>query len=196
MWNRPVYCFVLLILVAIAAGCRSASQKTVDEKNDPIHIGFNSGGWHFSWRVEPPGGGVPIEAFLVLHAEKNGQIVQVKKPDDIRKLNGIRITSSDQALSFVRLFTSKTTFYRFSNPRAFEFPEGNAIVTKAGNTFVIIRRLLYPEESDLKVAISPRAYLLVYEVKETVLPDGKYVSERLRVVDHVDENAVNLPLYK
>lgn len=153
---------------------------------------FVAGGWRFVWRFQGELG-LPLEAFVSLYAERNGQAALITGPKDVQGLPGVRILSSDQALSFVRLFTQKNTFHRFLEPAAFEYTDAHAKVMSEKGKYVIVRRLLYPRElPSFGFELSHQDSFPVYEVRETLFPDASYSCERLMIVDWVEKHEVNI----
>jgi hypothetical protein len=110
------------------------------------------------------------------------------------KLQGVKVLSAKQALAFVRLFTEGDTYYRFREPFAFEWLVNKAEVVQQTNAFVVTRQLAYPRDSAV-VPIDVQGAgggFPVYQVKETILPDGRYSCERLGLIDWVKERDLDI----
>ena len=198
---------VLLLLLIAVSGCRAPAVRERDGKLDRVRpvqapstsissegdTGFMTGGWRFIWRARGEIG-YPVEASLGLTAERDGKVVHIDRPGDVHGLPGVRILTSDQALRFARIFTLRDTYYRFLEPGAFEFPSGCARVETGKRAFVITRRLLFTRElAPFNFELSRADYFPLYEVRETVLPDGRYMCKKLRVVEWVEKCDAHIP---
>ncbi len=159
--------------------------------------GFRAGDWRFIWRV-PAGSGDPVEAFRVLFAERNDAVVQVREPQSVQRLPGIRFVSPDEALQFVRLFTEPESYFRFVEPHALELPNSSATVAPGTDgTFVITRQLLYPKEiPPFNLELSRDDFMPLYQVRETVSADGTYSCKKLHVVEWVRTRDPRIPRFE
>ncbi len=130
---------------------------------------------------------MPVDAFVNLYADRGGKIVKIKQPSDMLKLEGIQINTTNDALSFVRLFTDKTRFARFDVPGAIEYPDGNATVEQTLGGCVIRRRLLYLAAVDGKG-------IPVREVEESVSSNGEYRCSVVRQLQPLHERPPGLSM--
>lgn len=148
-----------------------------------------AGEWILSWQ---PGSNLvrPREASLVLVAKRGDRQIEIVHPDQAATLPGFKLTTAEQALQFIRLFTG----LRSVEPRAFEFPDGSAVARGKGAVFTISRKLVYTGESaPFTLDLSSEAMLPLYQVKETVRANGAYRCEKVRLIRWISEASLNLP---
>jgi hypothetical protein len=182
-----------VITVALGSICvmGCASNRSTESPDDiwtyeVIQVAFETNGWRlfFGARGEV---GEPIEAFLHLYAQRDGDIVVIDGPQDMTKLKGLSVRSKVAALSYVRLFTQAETFMLFSFPNAIERNEDAAEVTAQDGAFLVVRRLVFAEE------VEGKGHPLV-AVKERVTFDGKYTLVAKDVVDYLSSEAADFPV--
>ena len=167
-------------------------------EDEPITVSFDTKGYAF-YKGARGLLGTPVERFLRLVAVKGPEKVELPRVADLRGRVGL--ASPDQALEFVRLFTSPETHYLFPEsqviePRAArgdpgpgEYPEEYgerlqlepARARAEGETFVVERNLV------------DRAGTLL-RATERVGQDGAYALERTTTIDA--GSPVTFPLYE
>lgn len=143
-----------------------------------LDVKFNTGGWKLNMGFPEDGKvGWPIVAYSGLYAQKGEETLAISSPYDMKKLRGLRITSEEAALAFVRLFTreDEDIYIVFSSPRAVERDSKYTTVVREGGSYTVKRRLIY-------VAEEASGYYPLYEVEEKITSDGGYSIKRNRLV--------------
>jgi hypothetical protein len=136
----------------------------------------------------------PSEASRILCAQRGGSCIELRSPGEATDLPGFKLTSPEQALQFARLFTSHNSYHRFVEPRAFEFPDSSAHVSRKGGVFTINRKLVFRGESQpFNLDLSSGESFPVYQVQETLCSDGTYKCEKVRLVRWVPIRDLDLP---
>lgn len=182
-----------------SATCATELQKLktserADNVKEAAVADLAAGEWRLRWRYGPLLG-YPLEAALLLYAERDGRSVELHRPEDAQKLPGFRLVNPNDALQFVRLFTSRETYYRFLEPRAYEFPSGCAKVIAEEGGFTIDRSLLYTTEFPaLSLELSREDAYPLYAVRESVSSEGKYACKKVRLLQWIPKSAADMPL--
>jgi hypothetical protein len=167
-------------------------------ENEEIPVSFNTKGFKFH-----KGGqgvvGEPEEAYLRLVAVKGEDKIEIRNPSDLR--DRVVITSPEEALEFVRLFTGIRTHFLFPDNRYLEASEARngpglaeyskeygkrlnlqpARVRQQGDDFLIERNLL--DKSGM-----------LFRAIERVTRDGDYAVLTTTVID--ERSPVIYPLYQ
>lgn len=86
------------------------SEEIWIDERQPIRVAFDTNGYKF-YKGSRGVLGTPAQAFQRLIAVKNGDKVEISSVEDFQSI--VTITSPEQALEFVRLFTSLDTHYLF-----------------------------------------------------------------------------------
>lgn len=127
--------------------------------------------------------GLPLEPFLRLRATTSDAQQAVSWPSDLQGL--VRIASEEQAIEFVRLFTSVDTWYRFP---AFNYIEIIASPTEREGQFAP----LVVSPSDFKALDVPTIAVTrtegVFRIRRTLLQLGNGSAEVVIVDEHVWPN--------
>jgi hypothetical protein len=174
-----------------------------------LRTSFTTGPWTLSTGTRGELG-LPIEAFLRLYARKDDATVCLRRPTDFRKLDGIRIDTVEDALAFVRLFTSPRTFYLFETPCAIDIDQQSdeecqgygvlspdvycslelaaPVVVQGPGHFTIARYVL-------SAARKGSAYE-VMRLDEWVGADGGYRELNRTIIGRVAVGAVRVPMFE
>ena len=191
-----------LLVFAVVVSCGTTTKGTEPWvlEDEPVHLPSLVGGWHlfkgYEVTADGPLVGTPAEAFLKLVAVRDGDAHILRTPYDFQGL--VRLSDTNDALAFVRLFSNNETFYLFgdngfvevaatdSNERGFaELPRAE-----------FDRLGLYAP----RVQVAPGGFVIrrclargtggargdVYGVEERVSTDGRYSATRVLMVRDVE----------
>ncbi|MDD2600844.1 MAG: hypothetical protein PHO37_16750 [Kiritimatiellae bacterium] len=160
---------IALIVALVFSGCSKQKINNTQEEilfDQPVPVRFGTGRWTLFIGFQGVVG-EPIVVYMKLFAKNERTTEKIKKPEDMNKLTGLSIRNSDEAISFLRLFTSHTSYVMFDEPRAIEQHPDAVRVVQQDNGFVVTRELLMASSEE------PHGYP-VLEFQEKVTFDGKY----------------------
>jgi len=162
--------YVLTVFTCFIVGCfnhdnnEGASSKVLFEQ--PMPVGFETSGWSFFLGYDEIVG-EPTIIYMKLYAKKGKFVEKISRPCDMNKLDGIVIKTSDEAVLFLRLFTTTNLYSIFDEPRAIEQQPESIKVIRQENGFEVVRKLI------MALPEKPHGYP-VFEFHEEVTFDGKY----------------------
>lgn len=157
-------------------------------KDQPIRVSFDTKGATFYKGVRGVLG-VPMENFLRLISVKDDEKVEVPTVSDLK--GRVVIANPEEALEFVRLFTSPSTHYLFPDsdyiePTVETQQEHNltlaSVTARAEQGEFVIERNLVSRDGKLVRAI------------ERVTGDGDYSLEGTAIID--EHSPISYPLYQ
>lgn len=173
--------FTLVAVTVLSfAGC-SRQEAGIDANRvmffQPVPVEFETGEWSFFVGADDVVG-EPVVSFMRLYAS-NGVIVEkIAKPDDMNKLRGLSVRSKNEAVSFLRLFTRDSCYAMFDEPCAIEQSPDLVTVISEADGFLVSRNLLMS-------SLDRQHGYPVYEFREKVMFDGKYVFLSKKLLRHV-----------
>ena len=153
-----------------------------------VDVAFGTGDWRLFFGASRVIG-LPIEAFVHVYAKRGDRIESILSPQDMNKLDGISVTSNDEALNFVRLFTNRDFVIVFQSPLAIEHEPESTVVEKKNDGFYITRQLVYWEETK-----SGKHRL--YRVKERVSFNGKYQVVEKQFLKYLSPTEARFPIFE
>lgn len=106
---------IWFLLVFPATGGEAPKSHGGVFEHRAIEPGFQAGKWSVlvGWQGEM---GAPSWAFLKLFARKGARVVPLGNPQDLVRLDGIKIGSTQEAMALVLLFTAPETFFLCERP--------------------------------------------------------------------------------
>jgi hypothetical protein len=195
---RSIGLVALSALVSCATTTEGLEPWVLDD--EPVYLSSLVGGWRlfkgYEVKADGPVVGTPAEAFLKLVAVCDGVARICRTPHDLRGL--VRLSSTNDALAFVRLFSDCDTFYLFGDDGFMEV----APTDSPERSFAEISRAefgrlgLYPP----RVQRVPAGFVIsrcvardtggargdVYGMEERVSTDGRYSVTRILIAKDVD----------
>jgi hypothetical protein len=166
--------------------------------DEPIPVSFDTRGYTF-WKGVRGVIGTPVEASLKLVAVKGDEKVEIKTVADLK--DRVVIASPEQALGFVRLFTSLDTHYLFDDvgyiePRLARNGPGPGECTAEYEARMNVRPISVRQDDDAFVVerhVLERTGRLV-RVVERVGRNGEYSLERATTID--ERSPIHYPAYE
>lgn len=139
--------------------------------------------------------GLPFEAFLGVYARKGKEIKELVGPKSFTELEGIKISTTDEALAVARFFTRLELAPYFESPHYVEPPgRFDVSIRKENDNFIIERELGFLEER-LGTAEHVNESISVYLVRETIGQNGSYQVEKLKQTKPITHESLGLVMF-